>query len=305
MATEQEEEERLLAENTDKLALQLDELLKSKKKTNVSAKTHRGLATILAKMEHGDLDTAKSMRDSTWLKNQVDEQGKGEAASLLRFVFEQSAQDHKMATRTQYIQELLKAKPHLAPIAALNLAYSTPEPEAVDTLDQEKKQAASNDPPWRPLLPFVDLWKSPRCPLWEKRDRQLAAHRKYQRLRQKIANDSDAFLRGAQWAYIRLKYIIAGETVGLWGPYGVMCTQLERMIRLLEIGILSGDEPMCIRDVHERRHLERVAKQRRNPEKIRRYFTKGDERALNDSLNTAVERKQARRREQNSCQTPL
>ena len=70
-------------------------------------------------MERDDLETVKSLRGSTWLKNQVDEAGKGQAASLLRFVFEQSEKDHKKTTHTQNIQELLNARPHIAQIAAL------------------------------------------------------------------------------------------------------------------------------------------------------------------------------------------
>ena len=297
MATEEEEAQKLLADNTDKLTQQLGELLKSRNKANVTNKTCRELATILAKMQYDDLDVVKAMRDSQYLKNQVDESGNGNAGFLLRFVFNQS-EAPKGVTYTQNIQELLKAKPHLANIATLNMAHAMPEPEAVDFFDKAMTQARNNEQnPWHPL-PFVDFWKAPWYPQSESHERKLEEHHKYQKDRQNIQDRSDGFLRAAQWSYIRLKHIIAGETVGLWDAYGGMSAQLEQTLRMLEIGILSGEEPMFIHDTKERKQLERLTKQGVEPDSIRSLLIRGEERALNDSLRDAAERKQARKRSQ-------
>ena len=296
MATSEEEEKALLAKNTETLNTQITEFLMAKKKTQFKEKSIKKLATILAKMEYDDVETVKAMFDSDYLKRRVDEEGNGPESVLLRLLFEQNSTQPKK-TFNQNVQDLLKARPHLAPIAELNMAHAMPDPEAIDCLDQEKSKAANNNPPWTPM-PLCEFFEKPWYPQGESHNKKLGEHRAYQRERQKVQDDRDMWLNGSQWAYIRLKHILAGEAVGLWDPYGGMCAQLENMLRVLEVGILKNDETMYILDTFERRHLERSIKQGLKPDAIREYLLKGDDRHYNDCLKMAIDRKNARRNAQ-------
>ena len=296
MANAEEEEKALIAKNKTALNTQITELLKAKKKTKWTEKTINKLATILAKMEYGDVETVRAMHDSDYLKKRVDEEGNGPESVLLRFLFEQNEAQPKK-TYNQNIQDLLKTRLHLAPIAELNMTHAMPDPEAIDCLDQEKTKAANNNPPWAPM-PLCEFFEKPWYPQGESHDKKLAEHRTYQRDRQKVQENRDMWLNGAQWAYIRLKHILTGEAVGLWDPYGGMCAQLENMLRMLEIGILKNDETMYLLDTFERRHLERSIKQGLKPEAIREYLIKGDDRHYSECLKMAIDRRNARKNAQ-------
>ena len=160
---------------------------------------------------------------------------------------------------------------------------------------KEASSASSDGKGIQPLT-FVDFSKPPWYPTTSDHEKSLKGH--YDHLRSRNFDPEDYHLRGVSWAYARLRHILTGESLGLWGHIGGLNVQLENFLRILETGMLEGEEAMCKLDITERKEVERRSRQQYDAQDIMKFVIHGEERIFNDNTAQLVGLKSARQKKQ-------
>ena len=160
---------------------------------------------------------------------------------------------------------------------------------------KEASSASSDGKGIQPLT-FVDFSKPPWYPTTSDHEKSLKGH--YEHLRSRNFDPEDYHLRGVSWAYARLRHILTGESLGLWGHIGGLNVQLENFLRILETGMLEGEEAMCKLDITERKEVERRSRQQYDAQDIMKFVIHGEERIINDNTAQLAGLKRARQKKQ-------
>ena len=292
MATEEEEKKARIAECTKTIAGEISILLKNTGNTSFVEADISVLATVLAEQGNRCLAHVANQGENTALRAAVDSANDGAVSSLLRLIWTESRAKGRM-TYKQDCKELLKKIPYLAIMADREFPHLMPDPEALDILCSEGKNASTQNA-FNPL-PNVDFITKPWFPYTDTLAHQMQSHFDHLKASKKVENESEFYLRYTHWVHVTLRHIITADASGLLKPYGGIIPQLERVARLTHFCMQYGEEHVYALDAEERSALAKKAERRDSVSQIIEFIVSGNDKTTKEVEKLVEERRKNRK----------